>query len=166
MPATPPRPFSTSTVASSIRARQSHSTLAAGVRARIARCPMPNVGVVSMVVSPAARRRNLLLWASRSLSSVVHDWPDAGTNCRSSVQIRHASGGVWDGGYWAPQAVQMKAAMRREYTVPRSRAPARAGWRRGSLKKANAPQLGTFHSSSCLLLIGPLQAGKRTLPAC
>src|SRR3984893_18890491 len=47
----------------------SHSTLPAGVHARIARCPMPNAGVVSMVVSPVARRRNLLLCAfpSRSL---------------------------------------------------------------------------------------------------
>jgi hypothetical protein len=96
--------------------------LPAGVRARIARCPMPNAGVVSMVVSPAARRRNLLLCAFRSLSSVVQDWPDAGTNCRSSVQIRHASGGASEGGYWVPQALQMKAVMRGGYTVPRSRA--------------------------------------------
>src|SRR6516225_4425565 len=91
---------------------------------------MPNAGVVSMVVRPAARRRNLLLCALRSLSSVVQDWPDAGTNCRSSVQIRHASGGVSEGEYWVPQAVQMKAFMRGRYTVPRSRAPGRAGGRR------------------------------------
>ena len=76
-------------------------------------------GVVSMVVSPAARRQNLLQCAFRSLSSVVQDWPDAGTNCRSSVQIRHASGGASEGGYWVPQAVQMKAVMRRGYTVSR-----------------------------------------------
>jgi hypothetical protein len=104
--------------------------LPAGVRARIARCPMPNAGVVSMVVSPAARRRNLLLCAFRSLSIVVQDWPDAGTNCRSSVQIRHASGGASEGEYWVPQAVQMKAVMKGEYTVALSRALGRAGGRR------------------------------------
>jgi hypothetical protein len=54
----------------------------------------------------------LLLCAFRSLSSVVQDWPDAGTNCRSSVQIRHASGGASEGGYWVPQAVQMKAVIK------------------------------------------------------
>ena len=94
--ATPPRPFSTSTVASSIGARHSHSTLPAGVCARIARCSMPNAGVVSIVVSPLARRRNLLLCVLRSVSSVVQDWPEAGTNCRSSMQIRHALGGASD----------------------------------------------------------------------
>src|SRR5262252_9570089 len=103
---------------------QSHSTLPAGVRARIARCPMPNAGVVSMVVSPAARRRNLLLCALRSLSSVVQDWPDAGTNCRSSVQIGHASGGASEGEYWVPHAVQMKAVME-----GRIHSPALAGTR-------------------------------------
>jgi hypothetical protein len=30
---------------------------------------------------------------------------------RSSVQIRYASGGASEGGYWVPQAVQMKAVM-------------------------------------------------------
>ena len=88
---------------------------------------MPNAGVVSMVVSHGARRRNLLLCAFRSLSNVVQDWPDAGTNCRSSVQIRHASGGASEGEYWVPQAVQMKAVMKGEYTVALSRAPGRAG---------------------------------------
>ena len=91
---------------------QSQSTLPAGVRARIARCPMPKAGVVSTVVSPAARRRNLLLCAPRSFSSVVQDWPEAGTNCRSSVQIGHPPGGASEGGYCVPQAVQMKAGMR------------------------------------------------------
>src|SRR3712207_2260579 len=90
---------------------QSHSTLPPGVRARIARCPMPKAGVVSMVVSPGARRRNLLLYAARSRSSVVQDWPEAGTNCRSSVQIRHEPGGASEGGYCVPQAPQMKAGM-------------------------------------------------------
>jgi hypothetical protein len=33
-----------------------------------------------MVIRPVARRRNLLLCRFRSPSSVVHDWPDAGTN--------------------------------------------------------------------------------------
>jgi hypothetical protein len=56
----------------------------------MARCPMPNAGVVSMVVSSVARRRNLLLSAFRSPSTVVQDWPEAGTNCRSSVPIRQA----------------------------------------------------------------------------
>src|ERR671911_2300873 len=107
----PPSPFSRSTVASSISARHSHSTLPAGVRARIARCPMANAGVVSIVVSPAARRRNLLLCAFRSAPSVVQDWPKVGTNCRSSVQIRHAPGGASEGGNSVPQAEQMNAGM-------------------------------------------------------
>ena len=72
---------------------------------------MPNAGVVSMVVSPGARRRNLLLCVFRRPSSVVQVWPAAGTNCRSSVQPGHAPGGVSDGGYCVPQAVQMKAGM-------------------------------------------------------
>ena len=79
---------------------------------------MPNVGVVSIVVSPVARRRNLLLWALRNPSSVVQDWPEAGTNCRSSVQIGHAPGGVWESGYCVPQAAQMKAGMKAGYTSP------------------------------------------------
>ena len=99
-------------MASSIRAMQSHSTLPAGVRARIARCPMPNAGVVSIVVRPVARRRNLLLCAFRRPSNVVQDWPDAGTNCRSSVQIGHELGGASEGGYCVPQVVQMNAGMR------------------------------------------------------
>jgi hypothetical protein len=67
-------------------------------------------------VSPIARRWNLLLCTLRSPSSVVHDWPDAGTNCRSSVQIRHAPGGASEGAYCVPQAVQMKVGMRTGYT--------------------------------------------------
>jgi hypothetical protein len=46
---------------------------------------------------------------------VVQDWPEAGTNCRSSVQIMHASGGTSEGGYCVPQAVQMKAGMTAGY---------------------------------------------------
>src|SRR5262245_44829049 len=76
---------------------------------------MPNAGVVSMVVSPVARRRNLLLCAFRNPSSVVQDWPDAGTNCRSSVQIRQAAGGASEGEYCVPHVVQMKAGMRAGY---------------------------------------------------
>ena len=64
-----------------------------------------------MVISPVARRRNLLLCAFRNPSNVVQDWPDAGTNCRSSVQIRHAPGGASEDGYCVPQAVQMNAGM-------------------------------------------------------
>ena len=171
MPATPPRPFSRSTVASSISARQSHSTLPAGVRARIARWPMPNAGVASMVVSPAARRRNLLLCAFRSLSSVVQDWPDAGTNCRSSVQIRHTSGGASGGrilgaaggadeGCHEERIHSLSLAGTRPCRcAPRTPPPTR-WW---SFKKANAPQLGTFRSSSDLLLIGPLRARSKPL---
>jgi hypothetical protein len=59
----------------------------------------------------------LLLCAFRSLSSVVQDWPEAGTNCRSSVQIAHAPGGASEGGYCVPQAVQMKAGMGAGYTL-------------------------------------------------
>ena len=73
--------------------------------------------MVSMVVSPAARLRNLLLCLFRSPSSVVQDWPDAGTNCRSSVQIGHIFGGASEGWYCVPQAVQIKAGMRVAYTV-------------------------------------------------
>ena len=36
--------------------------------------------------SPAARRRNFLLCARRSFSSVVQDWPEAGTYRRSSCR--------------------------------------------------------------------------------
>src|SRR5215472_5693458 len=90
---------------------QSHSTLPAGVRARIARWLMPNAGVVSMVMRPGASSRNLLLCALRSFSSVVQDWPVAGTNCRSSVQIGQVSGGASDGANCVPQAMQMKAVM-------------------------------------------------------
>ena len=79
---------------------------------------MANAGVVSIVVSPAARRRNLLLCARRKASSVVQDWPEAETNCRSSVQIGHAPGGASEGGYCVPQAVQMKAGMRAGYPRP------------------------------------------------
>src|SRR5437588_5084289 len=89
----------------------SHSTLPAGVRARIARCPMANAGVVSIVVSPAARRRNLLLCAFRSVSNVVQDCPEAGTNWRSSMQTGHVPGEASDGGYCVPQAEQMNAGM-------------------------------------------------------
>ena len=108
---TPPRPCSMSAVASSSRAMQSQSTLPPGVLARIARCLMPNAGVVSIVISPGARRRKLLLCVARRPSSVVQDCPDAGTNCRSSLQTEHASGGDTEGGYCVPQAVQMKAGM-------------------------------------------------------
>jgi hypothetical protein len=45
------------------------------------------------------------------------------------VQIRHASGGASEGEYWVPQAVQMKAVMRGEYTVALSRALGGAGGR-------------------------------------
>lgn len=77
---------------------------------------MPNVGVVSIVVRPAAKRRNLLLWALCSFCSVVQDWPEDGTNCRSSVQLGHTGGGASEGGYCVPQAVQMKACMGASYT--------------------------------------------------
>ena len=98
-------------VASSTSAMQSHSTLPRGVRTRIARCPMANAGVVSMVVSPGARRRNVLAYVLRSPSSVVQLCPAAGTNCRSSMQTGQIAGGASDGGYCVPQAVQMKAGM-------------------------------------------------------
>jgi hypothetical protein len=48
---------------------------------------------------------------------VVQDWPEAGTNCRSSVQITHTPGGDSDGGYCIPQAVQMKVGMGVAYTI-------------------------------------------------
>jgi hypothetical protein len=52
----------------------------------------------------------------QSSLSVVQDWPEAGTNCRSSMQIGHAPGRASEGGYCVPQAVQMKAGMRLGYT--------------------------------------------------
>src|SRR5690349_21672582 len=88
---------------------------------------MPNIGVVSMVVIPVARRRNVLLCASCNPSSVVQDWPETGMNCRSSVQIGHAPGGASEGGYCVPQAVQMKAGMRQDTPILRSLAQSRAG---------------------------------------
>ena len=83
-----------------------------------------------MIVSPVARRRNLLLCSFRSFSSVVQDCPDAGTNCRSSVQIGHVLGGASEDGYCVPQAVQMKAGIRTGYIghlVVRQRLR-QAGW--------------------------------------
>src|SRR5512144_2049880 len=80
---------------------------------------MPNAGVVSIVVSPSARRRNLLLCAFLRPSSVVQDWPDVGTNCRPSIQSGQVSGGSPEDGYCIPQAVQMKAAM--DLPFPRRR---------------------------------------------
>jgi hypothetical protein len=65
---------------------------------------------------PGASWRNLLLWVFRKPSSVVQDWPEAGTNCRSSMQTGQASGGLSAGGYWLPQAVQMKAVIMAGYT--------------------------------------------------
>ena len=59
-----------------------------------------------------------MLCALRSLSNVVEDWPDAGTNCRSSVQIRQAPGGASEGGDRVPQVVQMKTGMWAGYTSP------------------------------------------------
>src|SRR5216683_917215 len=44
----PPRPRMISVVESSRKLRQSHSTFPTGVRIRIARCPMANVGTVEM----------------------------------------------------------------------------------------------------------------------
>ena len=54
---------------------------------------------------------SVVLWATRSRSSVVHDWPVPGTNCRSSVQARHVSGGASAGRCCVPQAAQMKASI-------------------------------------------------------
>src|SRR5262249_19251176 len=79
---------------------------------------MPNAGVVSMVVRSAARRRNLLLCVLLSRSSVVQDWPAAGTYWRSSVQTGQAAGGVAEGEYCVPQVIQMKAAIEAGYTAP------------------------------------------------
>ena len=61
------------------------------------------------------RRRNLLLYAFRSPSSVVQDWPEAGTYCRSSVQIEHKPGGASEGECCVPQVVQMKVGMSAGY---------------------------------------------------
>src|SRR5262249_27697716 len=97
---------------------QSHSKLPPGVRTSIARWLMPKAGMVSMVVRSVARRRILLLCVLRSFSSVVQDWPDAGTYWRSSVQTAHEAGGLSEGEYWVPQVTQMKAGMGAGYTVP------------------------------------------------
>jgi len=108
---------------------------------------MANAGVVSMVVSPGARRRNLLLCPFRSRPSVVQDWPVAGMNCRSSVQTGHVADGASDGGYWVPQAVQMKAGMGAGYTNP-ARAgtsrtmPADSPRREGRLTEVHASRYG------------------------
>jgi hypothetical protein len=58
----------------------------------------------------------LLLWVFLKLSSVVQDWPDIGTYCRSSVQIGHDAGGASEGGYCVPQVEQRKAGIARDYT--------------------------------------------------
>ena len=53
---------------------------------------MPNAGVVSMVVSSVARRRNLLLCAFRSPSSVVQTGPKLGrTAARRCRSDKHRS---------------------------------------------------------------------------
>src|SRR5689334_15956506 len=111
MAESPPRPCSNLIVAASSRAMQSQSTFPSGVRTKIARCPMAKASVVSMVISPGARRRNLLLCDVRKASRVVQDCPDAGMNCRSSVQIGQALGGEEEGGYCVPQALQRKASI-------------------------------------------------------
>ena len=58
-------------------------------------------------------------------SRVVQDWPDVGTNCRSSVQARHAPGEASEGGYCVPHAEQMNAGMNfltwSRYVSPRVR---------------------------------------------
>jgi hypothetical protein len=46
---------------------------------------------------------------------VVQDWPEAGTNCRSSGQIKHSPCGASEGAYCVPHVVQMKAGMRAGY---------------------------------------------------
>ena len=53
---------------------------------RAARCR--TVGWSQRSQVPVARRRNLLLCVLRNPSRVVQDWPEAGTNWRSSVPIR------------------------------------------------------------------------------
>jgi hypothetical protein len=52
-----------------------------------------------------------LLCVFLKLSSVVQDWPDAGTYCRSSVQIGHDDGGTSEGGNWVPQVEQREAGI-------------------------------------------------------
>ena len=52
----------------------------------------------------------------------VQDWTEAGANCHSSVQVRHAPGGASDGVYCVPQAVQIKAFIPAGYITLRSSA--------------------------------------------
>src|SRR5690349_20000814 len=112
IPASPPSPWISATVASSSIAMQSHRILPCGVRMSSARWPMAKFGWVPMPITPGSCWRQALNARAVSDLSVVQLWPVAGTYCRSSSQIAHCAGGLSHGAYCVPQAVQMKASMR------------------------------------------------------
>jgi len=88
----PPSALTTSTIASSIRLTQSHSTLPCGVRSSNARWPIPNDGEVPMPINSASRR-NVAMCDFRNCARLVHCCPVGGTNCRSSSQIEQRAAG-------------------------------------------------------------------------
>jgi hypothetical protein len=107
----PPNALIASTTASSNSGRQSHRTLAFGVRRNKARWPMANGGSMPTPISPGSSNLIELRWVSRSRSQVVHCWPVTLTYCRSSWQTAQAAGGWSLSAYCVPQVVQMKFGM-------------------------------------------------------
>src|SRR4029077_12083944 len=97
-----------STIASSIKLMQSHSTLPCGVRTSKARWQIPNDGDVPMPISSPSRR-NVAMCDLRNCAKLVHCWPVGGTNCRSSSQIEQRAAGASDGSYCVPQVGQIQA---------------------------------------------------------
>jgi hypothetical protein len=104
----PPSALIASTTAGSSSGRQSHKTLAFGVRRNKARWPMAKCGSMPTPISPGSLNLSEFRLVSRSLSRVVHCWPVALTYCRSSWQMVQAAGGWSLSAYCVPQVVQMK----------------------------------------------------------
>ena len=102
------QPLIASTTAGSSSGRQSHKTLAFGVRRNKARWPMAKCGSMPMPISPGSLNLSEFRLVSRSLSRVVHCWPVALTYCRSSWQMVQAARGWSLSAYCVPQVVQMK----------------------------------------------------------
>ena len=104
--ASPPSPSMIRTVASSIRERQSHSTLPCGVDTRNARWPMAKPGSVPMSRRPGSTSWKALRCVRASAARLVQAWPPAGTNWRSSAQIGQISGAGASGNS-VPQATHI-----------------------------------------------------------
>ena len=93
MPASPPNPLISSTVASSTKAMQSQRTFPAGVRTRSARCPIAKLGIVWISNRSGSSCRHALTWLAPNSSGVVQACPVRGTYCRASSQTGQQAGG-------------------------------------------------------------------------